>query len=765
MTGATQREIWQPSIPLSKVAASCRANAEKLRRALRQILVLHSNPNVSRADRERIGLADYEREFGAKISDRYLRELLKRAIDRDAGAENWDRLEIYLPERLIARQAPTLIVSQAVAELFGDIGDFVSACANPHSLTDTEKTAVWALAFKSYRAALESGTPAKRAARQVREILLDKAPFLAASRDALLKAFNRKLEKLEESGGEFIALRDGRALNGDRAEVPEEDLDRLRASAAFKNGARIDAAWREEYARLSEQTRKRYPFSPEAPRKIHELLVRQKVDALWARHQGKRVLRRMVGGVERDWTGIPSMREWVVDDMTSNIEVAYVRRDGSTELLLPQIVAVMDSASRKFVGWSISNDKGPTAELCCSAILEGFKIHGVPPVLGVENGFVFGKSLNINGKEDEQGRMIVAGLAQYGCTVRHFDRMNPTSKAELEKAFDLIQQRMERHPGYTGRMQMIDAPEDFKQEGRLIRSGKVDATDYRYTLAEFCEKVMEKIFADYNNTPQRGHLNGLSPNEAHEALKDKTNPPIQYAPELEWLLNPRYPVTVKVGGVRFMHYGRSIRVRGGRLAELVGTELWAVMDRTDDSLVTFMNLNFTETFTLEVCGKPSASERTIAPGSGVLGRERAKIREHERAIEEERQDLLQRYGNPRRDLLRAIRNAPEVLIDGAPGSRPIRISGNHLASGMEMQQQRAEIKKDISKKAARVRNLRGKAERNGVPAILVNDGDEDAAEALEMIDWAKKQHASEQPKTYVLNPHKSYTKKPKGNAP
>jgi len=37
------------------------------------------------------------------------------------------------------------------------------------------------------------------------------------------------------------------------------------------------------------------------------------------------------------------------------------------------------------------------------------------------------------------------------------------SKSELEKSFDLIQRRMEKHPGYTGRLQMVDAPEEFKR--------------------------------------------------------------------------------------------------------------------------------------------------------------------------------------------------------------------------------------------------------------------------------------------------------------
>ena len=87
--------------------------------------------------------------------------------------------------------------------------------------------------------------------------------------------------------------------------------------------------------------------------------------------------------------------------------------------------------------------------------------------------------------------------------------MNPQAKAELERSFEAIQRKMEPHPGYTGRHQMIDAPDEFKREQRLINSGKVEATKFRYTFTEFKEVVMPKLISEYNATPQHGHLKGL----------------------------------------------------------------------------------------------------------------------------------------------------------------------------------------------------------------------------------------------------------------
>jgi len=40
------------------------------------------------------------------------------------------------------------------------------------------------------------------------------------------------------------------------------------------------------------------------------------------------------------------------------------------------------------MGWAISDDKAPTAELVCNGVLDAIKTHGVPKQLGLENGYV-----------------------------------------------------------------------------------------------------------------------------------------------------------------------------------------------------------------------------------------------------------------------------------------------------------------------------------------------------------------------------------------
>lgn len=729
---AMPRTRWQPPLALDKICDHDLKAATKLREALSPWLIRQHDPKLNRADLRAAGLNDYQSIFGNRITPRYWDGLFARTVRRDRGFEDWNNLALYLPECPKAKAAPADVVSQALAADFADLENFINGCGNPHDPTKDERAGLWKLALVKHAELIRAGQLEKSAGRRVREFLFARAPFLSASRDALRKVFEQRLAN---------GIADLRAGNGDRAEYPSADIRRVRHSAVRKNGNRIDAAWREEYPLLSEYTRQRHPGRPrKCPRAFYQLVNREKVDALYARTQGKRPLRKMVGSVTRNATGIPAMARWAMDDWTSNIQVVLTKPDGSLvldqdgkpSLIQPQIITVMDFASRKWVGWAMSTDKGPTAELVCEAATDGFRRHGVPRKLFEENGFVFKKSLNVNGKADDQGRMIVAGLAQYGCTLHNFEKMSPTSKGELEKSFDLIQRLMERHPGYAGRLQILDASEDFKREERLIRSGKLPADKIpRHTYAAFFQ-VMRDLIAEYNATPQHGHLNGLCPNEAFEVLKDPSNPPIQFDTRLEWMLaNEKYIVTVGAGGVRFRHYGRKIEVRGGELPQHVGEELRVLVPRRDPSMVTFMSLDFRNPFTVETCQQPSADESRIVSGSSVLGRELGKIAEHMRAVDTELKDLTAEFGNPRHDLLAQYRAGSTALADVNGTTRRVILNARIESSVEQMHTQRAAIKADRREKTV----TKNKAVRAGIPVAMVRN-DARSRRAIELAEEA-----------------------------
>ena len=93
---ASPPPIWRPRYPLSELTEEAIERASMLQRALAPALARLNDVDLTTAEFERLGVEDYRRTFGHSVSTRHWRRLLRRTLDRDGGAENWGRLEIYL---------------------------------------------------------------------------------------------------------------------------------------------------------------------------------------------------------------------------------------------------------------------------------------------------------------------------------------------------------------------------------------------------------------------------------------------------------------------------------------------------------------------------------------------------------------------------------------------------------------------------------------------------------------------------------------------
>ena len=92
-------------MPLSEIAPDAVEKAAKLKSALAPSLARRNDMALSEGEFERLGLEDYKRVYGFAVSVRHWRRLFKRTVQRDAGAENFDRLELFLDERPARKDA------------------------------------------------------------------------------------------------------------------------------------------------------------------------------------------------------------------------------------------------------------------------------------------------------------------------------------------------------------------------------------------------------------------------------------------------------------------------------------------------------------------------------------------------------------------------------------------------------------------------------------------------------------------------------------
>jgi hypothetical protein len=186
--------VWTPPIPLSEISDECLSDAARLKLAL--MPSLRKRFVVSQEDFEREGLDDFEKVFGHRISGRHFRELIRRTVERDGGAENWERLELYLPKRperkpKASEPKPTFpLLVQAI----NDIYPAETICGN-RMVPVKKADEIWKKVFETCAVMVKSGIPLNRAARQLRDFLCERAPGLALNRGALLKTFKRRLAR------------------------------------------------------------------------------------------------------------------------------------------------------------------------------------------------------------------------------------------------------------------------------------------------------------------------------------------------------------------------------------------------------------------------------------------------------------------------------------------------------------------------------------------------------------------------------------------
>lgn len=170
-------KAWTPPVPMAEISDECLTEADKLKRALLPSLL--QQIVVSQADFEREGVNTFANVFGRKISTRHFRELIRRTRERDAGREDFNRTEIYLPARPEQKRQPA-----ETKEQFPGLVSIINDGATPDE--------IWKVTFRTRAEMVNVGIPAPRAERQLRAFLMERARF-GLSADALIKTFSRRL--------------------------------------------------------------------------------------------------------------------------------------------------------------------------------------------------------------------------------------------------------------------------------------------------------------------------------------------------------------------------------------------------------------------------------------------------------------------------------------------------------------------------------------------------------------------------------------------
>lgn len=582
---------WQPSIPLGDIHEACIADAQKLQTALLPSLQRLDSPVLDSADRARLGLADYERAFGHGITERHWRRLLDRTLLRDGGAEDFNRLELFLPDRLTRKDAAAAVLpsEQRFALLCGSMKGFGNSAAPNRS----EIAAFWCEAFELYESELDGAASERALRRDLIAFLSRHARWLAESRNALRVAFERKYSRWMEKGRTAAALLDGREEKRGvpvEPEIPQADRDLITWKAIAECGGRTAQAVRELAVRgqrsgLTDETlglvcgrgsRKSY-----VPRRVLES-VKHEVKQLAPYLLGKKAVDDATAHIERDYSKLVSMQIVNADDFTMPVYFYVPDGLGWYTLTRGQCLIMLDVRSWKIIAWSLQPERNYNSLTIRTLMNRVCSAWGIPSVWYFEQG-IWKNSLIVKGEAPSLWNDALSWseskLGWENLGVRFLHAIRARSKP-VERVGGLLQDLMHGVRGYCGRDERHDLPLATKRAMDDVKFKRVKHPGELFLSFDEWNAQLGEIIDRYNSTSQDGEvLQGLSPEESFEQHWPHNNPPSRMDAN-SWHLVAHYsrPVPVTANGITFKIGSRKFTYRNERTGQDRGKTVLAWFD-------------------------------------------------------------------------------------------------------------------------------------------------------------------------------------------
>jgi hypothetical protein len=566
--------------------------ASRLQRALAPALARLSDPGVTTAEFEQLGVIDYCSVFGHTVSMRHWRRLFRRTLDRDGGAKNWGRLEIYFDE-LPARRPEFRKRSYFISADLKPLEALISSFANSAEPTDLEKACLWVYAFEHFEREAERGGKTRPIKHLILRFLYENASFLGKSEKGIRVQFDRKLRRWIAGGRVPAAVADARKRNPGRPSPKfSEDEEKVLIAKSLRCGGGLAQAWREsrEKGIFSAAISQHYTANPSAksyvPSRIRRL-INAKLKMLRDHHRGPRTARLNGAYVNRDPSAFHSGDWFQADDVTLP-NYYYIESEEGFQVLRGQFLAMCDCRTTFILGYVLIPQRYYTAHHIRNLTTIVADSHGLP-----RRGFYYENGMwrtarLLHGRRDEiDWLQTEMGLRGLGLQFRH--ARLPRGKV-IERVFGLLQNHLESVPGYVGRDERREKFERVQEQLSLVRRGKTEPSDFFLSESEYLRQL--GLIADrYNNERQQGkYCPGLSPKEAFEKFHGE-EPRIRLDRSCRHLL-ASHKMRVRCGrnGISFRLGKEQFTYKSYETGRLIGQELIVWFNVENPSLISVTNL-------------------------------------------------------------------------------------------------------------------------------------------------------------------------------
>ena len=658
---------WEPSVPLGEIAENCLDRARLLRQSLAPALARRFSPSSSPEELIRMGLEDYQRTFGHSISERHWRRLLDRTIKRDAGANNFDRLEIYLPQNPVRKTQATQ--AAPVSQSFGFIADFISTFADPANPSESDIAALFATIFDATGAKDATKREWKQLRKAISKELQRLLPGISATERALRVNVDRKYRKWLGSGENSSALLDGRRQKRGVAvgnEFPQEDVDIIVGHTAVNCGGRLAQAIRElsqkgEGSGLTLETldliTRPHKSKSYVPRRLRDR-VDHEIKMVKPFFLGKRAKDDAKAHLQRDYTKLASMEVVNADDFTFPVYFYVPDGQGWYTLTRGQCLIMLDVRSWRIIAWSLQPDRNYNSLTIRTLMNRVCADLCIPGTWYFERG-IWQRSHLVKGTAPKGWNVagtlgdLQTGWENLGVKFKHAIRARTKP---VERVGGLLQDRMHGLRGYCGRDERRDCPEHTSQAMADVKFKRVNHPGELFFSFEEWHQKLGEIIKDYNASSQDGQvLQGLSPDEAFEKFMPHHNPPVKLDAN-SWHLVAHYTrhVTVTTNGISFRIGSKSYVYRNARTGKDRGKTVLAWFDPESPDIILVTDQARKNPYLVE---RSHAVDFLATPNDPAFQTEIAKAAAHSSFPKARFNTLKSKVGLPVRRNLLAIQTA------------------------------------------------------------------------------------------------------------
>ena len=318
-------------------------------------------------------------------------------------------------------------------------------------------------------------------------------------------------------------------------------------------------------------------------------------------HHGPRRAKLNGAHIDRDWSKVHAGDWYQADDVT--LPVYYYEPDGKGWFTLwrGQCLVMTDLRSGCILSFVLISSRNYNSKAIRTLITRTADEHGLP-----RRGFYFEKGIwkssrLLSGQKEDPSALSSAetekGLRDLGLEFKHATL--PRGKP-IERILGLVQNQMERQPGYAGRNEILDRYERNEKLMLAVEAKRLDPRGDFFSVDEWTSELTA-ICERYNAEIQQGKmLAGSSPAEAFAQLQDPANPPIKFDARCRFLLSHhRRPVRVTRNGIR-MQIGKDSHVyRNAETGKRIGQQVLAWWNPETPEVLCVTNMNRENPFAVE----------------------------------------------------------------------------------------------------------------------------------------------------------------------